>query len=87
MRMLVLAALLVVLPGASRAEGGAPPAPAEKPAPAGKAKKGAGGKAAAKPAAAKKDARPEEKGKDGAKGAGAPGEKPCEPVKPCPIDG
>jgi hypothetical protein len=36
------------------------------------------------PAKQKKDAKPPEQG--GA-AAGKPDEKPCEPVKPCPIDG
>ena len=84
MRTLLVTALLLALPGVPHAEGGAPPAQAEKPAQAKKAKagKGPGAKAHSKTGGAKAAA----KRGDGAKGAAAPGQKPCEPVKPCPID-
>jgi hypothetical protein len=94
MRTLFLTGLLLLVPGAARAEGGAPPSQPEKPAKAAKptSAKGAGTgasaapkKEGAKPAASKAQAQgaPE---KDGAKGAAAPAPPPCEPVKPCPID-
>ncbi len=89
MRSLLVTALLVALPGIPRAEGAAPPAQAEKPAKAqkaGRAKAPADGKARPKAARGDQDANPDAKEKDGAKGAGAPAQKPCEPVKPCPID-
>ena len=58
MRTLLLTALLIVLPGAARAEEAAP-------------------------SQAGKPAKPEAKA--AGKGDEAP-QKPCEPVKPCPID-
>ena len=89
MRMLLVTSLLLALPGVPHAEGGTPPAQAEKPAKAQKARggKGSGAKAADAKADAKAEAaKTDQKGKDGAKGSAAPDQKPCEPVKPCPID-
>jgi hypothetical protein len=82
--LLFTAALLVAYAGAARAEAGAPPAPAEKPAKAQQAgaPKGAKGKVDARAKAARK-APPAQ----GAARVNPPRDnKPCEPVKPCPID-
>ncbi len=91
MRTLLLTALLLVSPGAARAEGApasatTPEAP-ERPAPSAKAEP-SGAKAKRRPAAP-----PRKKVDAGAKTAEAPEKvpapaaaKPCEPVKPCPID-
>ena len=90
MRTLLLTALLLVSPGAARAEGApasATPEAPERPVPSAKAEP-SGAKAKRRPAAP-----PRKKADAGAKTADAPEKapapaaaKPCEPVKPCPID-
>ncbi len=89
MNKLVTAALLVALAGGARADAPATAAP-EKPAKP----------AAAKRAGAKQKQSAKQKHHEEARGEGAAkpppeapakapdgkGEKPCEPVKPCPID-
>ena len=89
MRTLLLAAL-VATAGLARA---AEPPPAQpdrdaRPAAEGKPPAEAKGKKAPKKAGAKAQAaKPPPPGKDGAGTAAKPeAEKPCEPVKPCPID-
>jgi len=92
MRTLLLTALLVAIPGASRAEDAPPPAQAAKPAKPAKAKGAQGPQADAKATGQKSKAEAASKTNPkagepaGAKGAGAPDPKPCEPVKPCPIE-
>jgi hypothetical protein len=86
--LLFTAALLVAYAGAARAEVGAPSAPAEKPAKAQQAgaPKGAKGKADAKAKAAQKAPPPQGQGQGAARVNPPQDNKPCEPVKPCPID-
>ena len=96
MRTLLLTALLIALPGAARAEAAAPPVPAEKPAQAERGEKAEKARRA-KGSGAKADAKAKDGAKDGKRAQGQPDEgaarvpprsegKPCEPVKPCPID-
>ena len=89
MRTLLLTALLVAIPGATRAEDAPPPAQAAKPAKPAKAT-GAQSDAKATDQKSKAEAAPKTNPKAGepagAKGAAAPDPKPCEPVKPCPIE-
>ena len=83
MRTLVLTALFLVLPCAPRAE--ERPAPAQA-APAGAVQAPKTKDAQKKKAAAKQKAAAKPVKKEGGKGDAALTEKPCEPVKPCPID-
>lgn len=85
MRTLLLTALLLATPGAARAEGGAPPSKAAKPSGAARAARPKGAAAEPLPVPPGEKKRGEKKDpqpKPGEQG----GEKPCEPVKPCPID-
>ena len=81
MEKLVTAALLLALAGGAHADAPALAAPVEKP-----GKAAAPKRTGAKPKEKQKDKRgvatptPPPKAPDGK------GEKPCEPVKPCPID-
>ena len=83
MRMLFLTALLLALPGAARADGRRAAGQAAK-AREGRGREGRPG-AKAKPAEGR---RREEALPEGAarRLPDAKAEKPCEPVKPCPID-
>jgi hypothetical protein len=89
MAKLLTLALLLTLAGAARGDGGEQPAPAAPPTkaekPAAPKQRGAG----EKPARKRGDAAPKPaKGAEAApeKAPDGKSEKPCEPVKPCPID-
>jgi hypothetical protein len=88
MKDLLVIALLAAVPAAGRAADPVDPAPATSTSPSAGARKSAGA-AAAKRAAGGRKARPAEgqaKKQETKTEAGPKAEKPCEPVKPCPID-